>query len=465
MTSPVVEPARKLSSRHIQFIALGGAVGAGLFLGSAEGIRTAGPSLLAAYAVGGAVVFLIARALGEMSLHDPRDGSFTAYAEVHFGPRFGFITGWSYWLSWVLVGMAELTAAGLFMHFWFPQLPQWLTALVALAGLYAINRLNVRTFGEVEFWFALIKILTILGLLAVGIAILVFGVGSSLEEAAVSNLWTRGGFFPAGVAGFAAVLPIAFFAFGGIEVIGLAAREAADPARALPRAINSVIFRILLFYVGSLAVIMSLMPWDQIEQGSSPFVLIFDEIGLPAAAGVVNAVVITAVLSSCNSGLFATARVIAALGARGEAPRALAARDARQIPRRALDASAAAMLIGVLLNYLVPDRIFGYLLVSSAVLLMWNWLMILAAHLRFRRHRGPSDPAIPAFRLPGAPWSNYLAMAFIGLVLVMMLRDPNLRLPALLALAWFALLALVHATLPRPAALVTEPSAARETRQ
>jgi amino acid transporter, AAT family len=431
-------PVRGLSSRHIQFIALGGAVGAGLFLGSGQGIRTAGPGLLAAYALCGMMIFFIARALGEMALNDPRDGSFTAYAEEYFGPMFGFITGWSYWLSWVLVGIAELTAAGLLMHFWFPLLPQWLTALVALIALYTINRFNVRVFGELEFWFALVKILAIVALMATGIAILAFGMKSDLPTASISNLWSHGGFFPTGLAGFIAVLPIAFFAFGGVELVGLAAREARDPQRALPLAINSVIFRILVFYIGSLTLIMALIPWSSVSAEISPFVVIFERIGLPAAAGVINLVVISAVLSSCNSGLFATARVLRSLSLRGEAPRQVATLDRHGIPLAALNVTALGMLGGVLLNYLIPAKVFGYLLVASAVLLMWNWMMIMATHIRYRQRL---DAARGTFRMPGAPVANYLTITFILVVLLLMLRDANLRGPTLLALAWFAALA------------------------
>jgi AAT family amino acid transporter len=431
-------PVRGLSSRHIQFIALGGAIGAGLFLGSGHGIRAAGPGLLAAYALCGTMIFFIARALGEMALNDPRDGSFTAYAEEYFGPLFGFVTGWSYWLVWVLVGIAELTAAGLLMHFWFPQLPQWMTALVALTVLYAINRFNVRVFGELEFWFALVKIIAIIALIVTGIAILGFGLKSDLPSASISNLWSHGGLFPTGLGGFISVLPIAFFAFGGVELVGLAAREAKDPQRALPLAINSVIFRILVFYIGSLAVIMALIPWSSVSTDVSPFVVVFERIGLPAAAGVINIVVITAVLSSCNSGLFATARVLRSLSLRGKAPRQVASLDRNGIPLGALNLTALGMLGGVVLNYLIPSKVFGYLLVASAVLLMWNWMMIMATHIRFRRR---TDLGRGAFRMPGAPVVNYLTIAFILAILFMMLRDANLRGPTLLALAWFASLA------------------------
>ncbi|MEI9987124.1 MAG: amino acid permease [Aliidongia sp.] len=310
----------KLSSRHLQFIALGGAIGSGLFLGTAEGIHTAGPALLFAYALTGLIVFLIARALGQMTLEAPRGASFAAYADEYLGPCFGFITGWAYWLGSLIASMAELTAVGLLMHFWFPGLPQWIPALAVLAVLYAVNGLGARVFGETEFWFASIKILTILALIAIGLVLLLVGYRGGEIDASIGNLWRYDGLFPAGWGGFIAVLPIALFAFGGIETIGLAAAEAEDPQRTVPKAINGMILRILIFYIGAVAIILSLFPWQRVAPDTSPFVTLFSQIGIPAAAGLVNFVVITALLSSSNSNMFASGRLLRALAKRGQAP-------------------------------------------------------------------------------------------------------------------------------------------------
>ncbi len=439
---------RGLTGRHIQFIALGGAIGSGLFLGSGQGIALAGPAVLAAYAASGVMMYFIARALGELTLNDPRDGSFTGYANDYIGPWCGFVTGWSYWLSWILVGMADLTAVGSFLHFWWPDLPQWLSVLVGLSLLYGINRLGVRVFGELEFWLAIIKVLAIVALLVTGVVIIGFGLTVGGTTPRLSNLWEHGGWFPTGATGFLSVLPITFFAFGGTELIGLTACEAEDPDRAVPRAINSVIARIFLFYVGSITVIMTLFPWDGLDAHQSPFVLVFDKIGLPAAAGLINFVVLTAVLSSCNSGLFATARVLTALAGQGQAPKALGDHDKRGIPAKGLTVSAAAMLGGVALNYLAPDQAFGYLLEAAILLLMWAWMVSVVCHWRFRREIGNTPSQ---FRLPLFPLINVLIIAFILIIIGLMVTILGMGLPVLLAVAWFAGLLAAYALVRRNA--------------
>lgn len=427
--------ARGLTGRHIQFIALGGAIGSGLFMGSGRGIATAGPAVLAAYVASGIIMYFIARALGELTVNDPRDGSFTGYANDYIGPWCGFVTGWSYWLSWILVGMADLTAVSAFLHFWWPDLPQWQSVLAGLSVLYAINRLGVRLFGELEFWLAIVKVLAVSALIVAGIVIIGFGLTVGGTTPHLSNLWDHGGWFPTGMKGFLAVLPITFFAFGGTELIGLTAQEAEDPDRAVPKAINSVIGRIFIFYVGAITVIMALFPWDGLDARQSPFVLVFDKIGLPAAAGLINFVVLTAVLSSCNSGLFATARVLTALAGQGQAPESWAEHDKRGIPAKGLTVSAAAMLGGVALNYFAPDDAFGYLLEAAILLLMWAWMVSVVCHWRFRRQKGDAPTK---FRLPLFPLVNIAILAFILIIIGLMLTMLGMEVPVLLAGVWFA---------------------------
>ncbi len=433
MTSSVPAGQRKLTGRHVQFIAIGGAVGAGLFLGSGAGIAVAGPAVLLSYAVAGVFVFLIARALGEMALGHPAPGSFVAYAEDYLGRGVGFVTGWSYWLVWVLVGVAELTAVGIFVRFWLPGLPQWVPALLAWGVLYLANRAPVRLFGELEFWMSLIKVVTIVMLIVSGLALVVFG-----EAGSVQTLVAAGGFVPNGWLAVVNALPIALFAFGGIEMIGLAAAEAEDVARTLPRAINGVVWRILIFYVGSLFVVMLLMPWTLATSGQSPYVLAFEAIGLPAAAAIINAVVLTAVLSSCNSGMFATGRVLSSLAARGHAPRLFEKIDVRGRPLRAVSASAAAMLAGVGLNYLVPEQALSLVISIVAMLLLWTWAVITASHLAHRRRIGRGRFAMPFY-----PASNYAVLAFIAFVAVSLAVDPASHGMTIVSLAWFTILTLV----------------------
>jgi len=309
--------ARRLKSRHIHMIAIGGAIGVGLFLGSGKAIAKAGPGLLLSYAIGGIAIFFIMRALGELLLHKPVAGSFATYAEEFVGPFAGFATGWSYWFMWVVIGMAEITAVGVYIHYWLPEVPQWVPALVTLAVLTVVNIVAVRLFGELEFWFALIKVVTIVALILGGLAVIVFGIGDLGQGAGVSNLSSHGGFLPFGVLGAVLALQMVMFAYQGVELIGVTAGEAEDPARVLPRATNGIIWRILIFYLGALAVIMSLLPWAQLDPSASPFVFVFDKLGLNAAADVINLVVITAAASSCNSGLFSNGRMLFTLARSG----------------------------------------------------------------------------------------------------------------------------------------------------
>ena len=292
---------RGLKDRHVQLIALGGAIGVGLFLGSGRAISQAGPGLIFAYAAAGVIIFFIMRALGELMLHRPVAGSFATYAEEYVSPFAGFATGWSYWFMWVVTGMAEITAVGIYTHYWFPDVPQWIPALVTLGVLYGVNLVAVKLFGELEFWFALIKIVAILALLVAGPLFLIFGSGEHAEAASVSNLWDHGGLFPTGMLGVVLALQMVMFAFQGVELLGVTAGEVEDPAKSLPKATNAVVWRILVFYIGALLVVMMLVPWTEFSAGESPFVMVFERMGLPAAALVINFVVITAAASSCNS--------------------------------------------------------------------------------------------------------------------------------------------------------------------
>jgi AAT family amino acid transporter/D-serine/D-alanine/glycine transporter len=412
--------ARSLKERHVMLIAIGGIIGAGLFLGSGKAIATAGPALLLAYALCGGMVYLIARALGELSLYRPGSGSFATYAEEFLGPRVAFITGWSYWLIWILVGVLEVTGIGLLMKYWFPELAQWIPALVTTVMLMVINLFAVKTFGEVEFWLALIKVVTIVGLIAAGLAILIFGLDTSSQTTpSITNLWRHGGFFPNGWSGFWYAIPLAAFTFAGVEVIGLVAAETANPERTLPRAINSIIWRMAIFYIGSIAVIMALYPWNQIDTSQSPFVRVFDSIGLGIAAGLINFVVISALASSCNTGLFATSRMLFALSHIQQAPRQLQVLSPRQVPARCLMVSTAILLVGVLLNYLMPERIFNLLITGILGLLIWVWAVIITTHMAYRCKVQRGELPLMAYRLPWARGSSVLVLLFLaGLTLL-----------------------------------------------
>jgi amino acid transporter, AAT family len=449
MSTPDTQLARNLRNRHIQLIAIGGTIGVGLFLGSARAIHNAGPGLLLAYAVGGVAIFFIMRALGELLTYRPVAGSFATYAEEFCGPLPGFVTGWSYWFAWVVTVMAEITAIGIYVGYWLPGVPQWLPSLIALLVLYAANLLAVRVFGELEFWFALIKVVTIVALIAAGVVVIVFHVGALGSTASFSNLWSHGGFLPGGLLAVLLALQIVMFAYEGVELIGVTAGEAENPAVVLPRATNGIIARILIFYLGALLIIMSLVPWTELDPKVSPFVFVFGKLGVPGAASIINLVVITAAASSCNSGLFSTGRMLWTLARRAQAPAALAALNRQQVPAAGIHASAAVMLLGVALNYLVPERVFTIVTSVALVGTLWTWGIILVAHANYRRAvaRGRAAPA--PFRMPGAPFANWVVLAFLVLVTVMLARDPDTRVALYVAPVWFGLLTLRYWALKR----------------
>ena len=324
---------RGLKNRHVQMIAIGGTIGVGLFLGSVTAIQKAGPGLVVSYAIGGLVLFLIMRALGELLLYRPVSGSFATYAAEFVGPWAGFMTGWSYWFMWVTIGMAEITAVGVYVHYWFPGIPQWIPALITLGLLYSANLTTVKLFGEIEFWFALIKVVTIVAMIIIGLTIILFKFGDLGKTATFSNLWTEGGFLPFGGLGVLLSLQMVMFAYQGLELIGVSAGETENPETVLPHAINSVVSWMLVLYTGALLIIMSLVPWNQLSPDTSPFVLVFEKIGIPAGAGLINFVVITAAASSCNSGIFSTGRMLYSLAKVRHAPRAFGNVSRRNVPR------------------------------------------------------------------------------------------------------------------------------------
>jgi AAT family amino acid transporter/D-serine/D-alanine/glycine transporter len=434
--------SRNLRDRHIQLIALGGTIGVGLFLGSAKAIHKAGPGLLLAYAIGGIAIFLIMRALGELLTYRPVAGSFAVYADEFCGPFAGFATGWSYWFMWVATAMAELTAIGVYVRFWFPNIPQWLPGLVALVTLFGVNRLAVRVFGELEFWFALIKVITIVGLILGGLFVIFFHVGELGASASFSNLWTHGGFLPFGILGVLLTLQMVTFAYQGVELIGVTAGEAENPEVVLPKATNGITFRILIFYIGALVVIMSLVPWTDLSPDTSPFVFVFEKMKVPAAAAIINLVVITAATSSCNSGIFSTGRMLYSLAQRGQAPAAFAKLSASHIPANGITVSAALMLIGVVVNYVVPEKAFIWITSISTVGTLWTWMIIMIAHRNYRRAVAAGRVRASSFRMPGAPYANWLVVAFLACVTAMLSLDPDTRVALYVAPLWFGLLGL-----------------------
>ncbi|XID75260.1 amino acid permease [Alkanindiges sp. WGS2144] len=411
---------RGLKNRHIQLIAMGGAIGTGLFLGSADVIASAGPSVILGYAIGGLIAFLIMRQLGEMIVHEPVAGSFSHFAFKYWGRFPGFLAGWNYWMLYILVAMAELTAVGKYINYWWPQIPSWLSILFFYLIITAINLTNVKFYGESEFWLAIIKVAAVVSMIVFGGYLLLTAPPDSISH--ISNLWVHGGFFPNGLDGLFYMLAFIMFAFGGIELIGMAAAEAEDPAKTIPKAINQVVYRVLIFYIGSLTVLLSLVPWNQLDVGSldkSPFVMIFSQLGISWAANLLNFIILTTALSVYNSGMYANSRMLYGLAQQGNAPRVFLKVNRQGVPVAATLLSAVLIFGCVLLNYFVPEKALSHLMYIVIGALVLNWAMISLTHLNFRKfvQRNNIATSYPALF---APLSNWLCLGFVLLVLYIM---------------------------------------------
>ncbi|MEL4357714.1 MULTISPECIES: amino acid permease [unclassified Luteococcus] len=435
---------RSLKNRHIQLIALGGAIGTGLFYGSSAAISMAGPAILLAYLVGGAVIFLIMRALGEMSVHTPVSGAFSHYAYANWGAFPGFFSGWNYWFNYIAVSMAELVVVGSYVQFWLPGVPEWVSSAVFLVLITAVNLISVKAFGEFEFWFAIIKVVAIIAMILFGLGIIVFGWGNGGDATGISNLWAHGGFFPTGPTGLAMAMVVVLFSFGGVELIGIAAGEADDPQRSIPKAINQVVYRILIFYVGAIFVMLALFPWNELGKNESPFVTIFSKLGIGSAATLLNVVVLTAAVSAYNSGLYSNGRMLYSLARQGNAPAVLARVNRAGSPWVGVLASSAVTAMAVLLKFLLPGKVFLYVISVALIAGIFNWTMIVITQLRFRKRLGPDEVSRLAFRMPLTPWSNYLVLAALAAVVVLMAFIPDYRVALYVGPAWIALLALAH---------------------
>ncbi len=432
---------RGLKNRHIQLIALGGAIGTGLFLGIAETIQMAGPSVLLGYAIAGIIAFFIMRQLGEMVVEEPVSGTFSHFAHSYWGPFAGFMSGWNYWVLYVLVGMAELTAVGIYVQYWWPEFPTWATAAVFFVIINLMNVSQVKVYGEMEFWFALIKVVAILGMIGFGGYLLLSGNGG--PDASVANLWQHGGFFPNGVTGLMMAMAVIMFSFGGLELVGITAAEADNPRYSIPRATNQVIYRILLFYIGALAVLLALYPWAKVVSGGSPFVMIFHDLDSNVVASVLNLVVLTAALSVYNSCVYCNSRMLFGLATQGDAPRELLKVNAKGVPLVALGVSALATGLCVGINYFMPREAFGLLMSLVVSSLVINWGIISITHLKFRKTKAAAGQTT-FYKSLGYPLTNYLCLAFLGFILVVMWMSENNRISVELIPVWLLVLWAVY---------------------
>ncbi|MFW0758231.1 amino acid permease [Pseudomonas sp. H11T01] len=445
---------RGLSARHIRFMALGSAIGTGLFYGSASAIQMAGPAVLLAYLIGGAAVFMVMRALGEMAVHNPVSGSFGQYASTYLGPMAGFILGWTYAFEMVIVGMADVTAFGIYMGFWFPEVARWIWVLGIVSVIGGLNLCNVKVFGEMEFWLSLLKVAAIVAMILGGFGIMLFGISTATPGAdtGISNLWSHGGFMPNGVGGLIASFAVVMFAFGGIEIIGVTAGEAKDPQHVLPKAINAVPLRILLFYVLTLFVLMSIYPWQQIGSQGSPFVQIFDNLGISSAATILNIVVISAAVSAINSDIFGAGRMMYGLAQQGQAPKGFGQLSRHGVPWMTVVVMSAALLGGVLLNYLIPENVFMLIASIATFATVWVWLMILVTQVAMRRSMSPDEVAQLKFPVPFWPYAPIAAIAFMVFIFGVLGYFPDTQAALIVGVVWIALLVIAYLMWVKPAA-------------
>ncbi|PPG79552.1 L-asparagine permease [Rathayibacter sp. AY1E5] len=413
-------------------IAIGGAIGTGLFLGAGGRLATAGPSLVVVYAVCGVFAYLILRALGELVLHRPSSGSFISYAREFLGEKAAFVAGWMYFLNWAMTAIADVTAVALYVKYWslFSSVPQWLLALIALVVVLSLNLVSVKVFGELEFWFALIKVTALVVFLVIGVVVLAAGwpLQSGVAVDPGISLWNdNGGILPGGLIASVLVVQGVVFAYSGVELVGTAAGETAEPAKVIPRAINSVILRIAVFYVGSVLLLTLLLPYTAYSKGESPFVTFFSSLGDGSsgeiAGSIMNFVVLTAALSSINAGLYSTGRILRSMALNGSAPAFTGRMNKQGVPYGGILLTASITLIGIVLNLFVPSEAFEIVLNVSALGIVTGWGMIVLCQMQLQRWAAQGRLERPSFRMPGAPVTSWLTLAFLVIVVVLIAVD------------------------------------------
>ena len=450
---PKSEPElqRSLSNRHIQLIAIDGAIGTGLFMGSGKTISLAGPSIIFVYMIIGFMLFFVMRAMGELLLSNLKYKSFIDFSADLLGPMAGYFTGWTYWFCWIVTGIADVIAISGYTHFWFPDIPLWLPAIGCVALLLSLNLITVKMFGELEFWFAMIKIVAICALVCTGLYMVITAFQSPTgNSASLANLWNDGGMFPHGLMGFFAGFQIAVFAFVGIELVGTTAAETKNPERNLPRAINSIPLRIIMFYVFALIAILAVTPWRDVVADKSPFVELFMLAGLPAAAGIINFVVLTSAASSANSGVFSTSRMLFGLAMDGDAPSKFKNLSSRAVPSNGLIFSCICLLAGALVIYVVPNLMEAFTLITtvSATLFMFVWTMILLSYLADRKKRDHLHRA-SKYKMPGGKVMVWVCLTFFVFILTLLALEDDTRQALYMVPVWFVVLGLGYRTVLR----------------
>ncbi|MFD2469814.1 amino acid permease [Amycolatopsis silviterrae] len=438
---------KALKSRHINMIAIGGAIGTGLFLGAGGRLAQAGPALAIVYAVCGLFAFFVVRALGELILHRPSSGAFVSYAREFMGEKGAYVAGWMHFLNWSTTGIADITAIALYAHFWsfFTPIPQWVLALIALAVVLSLNLVSVKLFGEMEFWFSIVKVAALVLFLLVGIFLLVTQHPIDGHAPGPQLIADHGGVFPAGIVPMILIVQGVVFAYASCELVGVAAGETENPKAIVPKAINSIMWRIALFYVGSVVLLAMLLPWDAYSADQSPFVTVLAKLGVPYADSIMNLVVLTAALSSLNSGLYSTGRILRSMSLAGSAPKFTGVMNRNQVPYGGILLTSSVCVVGVGLNYVVPKDAFEIVLNFAAVGILGTWAIIVLSHLLFVRKAKRGEVTRPHFRLPFSPYTEIATLVFLAAVVVLMGFDKTgritlLALPVIvvaLVVGWF----------------------------
>ncbi|MEV0963643.1 MULTISPECIES: amino acid permease [unclassified Streptomyces] len=413
---------KDLKSRHINMIAIGGAIGTGLFLGAGGRMASAGPSLFIAYALCGVFAFFVVRALGELVLYRPSSGAFVSYAREFMGEKGAYTAGWLYFLNWSTTAIADITAAAVFAHYWsaFSDVPQWVLALIALAVVLTANLISVKYFGEMEFWFAIVKVGALVLFMLIGIFLVVTGHEVGGHTPGLATVTANGGLFPSGVMPMLLLIQGVVFAYASVELCGVAAGETENPEKIMPKAINSIMWRVGLFYVGSVVLLSLLLPYTAYTGDQSPFVTVFNKLGIPGAASVMNLVVLTAALSSLNSGLYSTGRILRSMSVSGSAPKFTGVMNKGGVPYGGILLTAGFGVVGVFLNYVMPGKAFELVLNFASIGIIGTWGMIMVCSLLFVNRSNQGRLTRPAYRLPWAPWTQIVTLAFLACVLVLM---------------------------------------------
>jgi L-asparagine permease len=436
-----------LNNRQIQMIAMGGAIGTGLFLGAGSRLHSAGPALAIVYAISGVFAFLVVRAMGELVMHRPSSGSFVSYSREFMGEKAAYFSGWMYFLNWAMSGIGDVTAAAIYVKYFAPGLPQWIPALIALVVVLSINLVSVALFGEMEFWFAAIKIAALVLFMLIGIGVLVLRHPVDGHATGPQLIFDNGGFFPHGFIAAILILQGVVFAYAGIEMVGVTAGEAAEPRKVIPKAVNAVGWRIAIFYVGSILLLVMLLPWTAYSGTESPFVTFLTKLGVPGAGAIMDLVVLTAALSSVNSGLYSTGRILRSLSVNGSAPKFTGVIGRNGVPYGGVLLTASIYVVGVILNVFLPSDAFEIAVNFSALGIICMWIMIMVCNLALQRAARRGRVTRPAYRLPFAPYTNYITIAFLVVVFalswwdepagrIMIYCSPGIAV--LLVVGWFA---------------------------